>query len=383
FYIVYELSWEQQMKIVIFANSSFNVVNYRKKLIQELMERKHEVHLIVPRDQNFSKLRSHFTNQIHSIPLSPKGINPIWEIFSFFHILKTIKSIAPDIIINFTIKCTIYGSLAAHIARVQSIYSVITGLGSVFSKYSTYSIFLKIFIKPFYRMALTKNRKVFFQNKDDQRLFEKLSMVDLKQCEIVAGSGVDTAFFSRISKKNRIPNSFIMVSRIIWEKGVREYIQAAMKIKNEYPDAVFSLMGPLESDSLELPRNELSKWIDSSAINYIPSSSKVKEQLDVHKFFIFPSFYREGIPRAILEAMSMEMPIITTDNPGCRETVVNGANGFLIPVQNAQKLESKMRELLNSSPDLIRQFGKMSRRICKEKFDVRKVNSQMINGMGL
>lgn len=367
------------MKIAIFTSSSVNMMVHRKNLIRGLLGKGHELHLIVSQDQQYSELSSHFVASLHSVPLSRTGTNPFSEVRTLFYLRKLIRSIAPDVIINFTPKSVLYGSLAAHWAGIKNIYSVTTGLGRIFSRDTLGYLFLRVVVKLLYKMALPKNRKVFFQNPDDQQLFQQWGLITPQQGEIIAGSGVDLSHFSRTNGKSW-PNSFIMVARLLEDKGVREFVQAARKIKHDHPQTIFSLMGNLETGLMAITQKELQKWIDSGVINYIPYSPQVKEQLQKHQVFVLPSYYREGIPLSILEAMSMEMPVITTLAPGCRETVIEGENGHLIPVKDAPALAARMKKFLDH-PDYIKKLGQAGRQICEEKFDARKVNDQMIKSI--
>ena len=352
-------------------------------MICGLVKKGHEVHLIAPRDRQFLELSSHFATPLHDLPLSPRSMNFLREIRTLLCLFKIVRSVSPDVMINFTIKCVIYGSLAAAWGRVKNIYSVMTGLGSIFSKNSLGHFFKKILVRLLYKKALAKNKRVFFQNREDRQLFQEWNLITPNQGEVVNGSGVDLEYFSKADNGPLPnPNSFIMVARLLQDKGVREFVRAAEKIKCDYPGAVFSLMGSPEVGPTAISQEELKGWINSKIINYIPHSPEVKEQLEKHQVFVLPSYYREGVPRSLLEAMSMGMPVITTLTPGCRETVREGENGYLIPVKNPQILEEKMRGFLDN-PSRIGQFGQVGRQICKEKFDVRKINGQMMKGMGL
>ena len=371
------------MKVVIFANSSFYIINFLKHHIHALIDNGHEVHVIVPhsnRERNFQNPRTHFPIILHTLSLDRKRINPIREVYCLFELWKILHSISADTIINFTIRPVIYGTFVAHRAKIKNIYSVITGLGFVFSGNSFYQRLLRKLVLPLYRISFPKNKTVLFQNKDDKKFFQEKGIVN-ERSEIINGSGVDLKYFSRIAKGK--PNSFIMVARLLKDKGVYEFIDAAREVKKCHPKVIIDLMGPMDSNPASISKKDLQEWISSKVINYIPPSDTegLKKQLEKHQVFILPS-YREGLPRSTLEAMSMAMPIITTDVPGCRETVAHNKNGLLVAPKDSHALQQAMNEFLDN-PQLVESFGNESRKMCQERFDVNKVVQRMIDICGL
>ncbi|VUX54829.1 Glycosyl transferase [uncultured Woeseiaceae bacterium] len=310
------------------------------------------------------------------VTISRSGINPFSDFRFLVTLIGVLKRDKPDVVLNFTIKPSIYGSIAAKMVGISFIASTITGLGYIFTGDTLKSRVLSILIKLQYRLSLRFNNLVFFQNPDDEELFRFLSLTKQVKTKVINGSGVDTRKFVRHNQHPR-ENSFIFVGRILRDKGVNEFIQAARLLKTKYPNATFTILGPTDDNPNSLTEQDLESCISSGVIQYLPAQLDVRTVLDDHEVFVLPS-YREGTPRSTLEALSMSMPIVTTDVPGCRETVMSGSNGYLVEAKNTVSLAEGMERFIVNR-HLVKPFGESSRALVCSKFDVRMVNESIMS----
>jgi glycosyltransferase involved in cell wall biosynthesis len=362
-------------KIIFIAPKTSTVLNFRGKLMNDVYKKGYEVVAIVPEegyDDEFKKLG------VRNIVLNfnKSSLSPFSSLKYLLGLKKIIKDEKPDVVFSYAMKPVIFGSIAAHRAKVKEIYSLVCGLGYVYAVDSFKTKILRLICGILYKIAFKYNKKVMFQNIDDINEFSKMKYLKKEKCELVNGSGVDLNKF----KKNVLPNnnSFIMVSRIIKEKGVREYFEAASIIKEKYPDAKFTYIGMYDK-SYARDFLELKKYIDKGIVEYIPETNKVADYVSKHAIFVLPSYYREGIPKTLLEASAMARPIITTNTPGCRETVIDGINGYFVNPKDVNDLAEKMEKMINSTN--LQQMGNESYKICLEKFDIKIINDKMMEIM--
>lgn len=305
------------------------------------------------------------------------GTNPIQDIIGFFSILKAIIKEKPDKIFTYQAKTIIYGCIAAKLAGVKEIYALMGGLGSVFRSKSN-NLAKSIMIIG-YKLAFKFCNNVFFENKDDYMEMYSTGLIKENQVVMINGSGVNMRKFT----KKPIPQNpvFLFVGRIIRDKGVIEYLEAAKIVKEKYPSSKIQILGFFDTNPTAIKREELQPYINKGIIEYLGSTDDVRPFLEKCSVFVLPS-YHEGTPKSVLEAMATGRPIITTDAPGCRETVIDGKNGFLVPVRDSRKLAEKMIWMIEHSEEA-KKMGEESFKICKEKFDVNKVNKVILKAMGL
>ena len=278
--------------------------------------------------------------------------------------------------------------MAAKLARVPNRFALITGLGYAFQgadeKNYKKSNLQKIMHK-LYSVALASAHKVFFQNPDDEALFKSMGIIKPNaSTTVVNGSGVDISEYSVqpfVTIDDILIPRFLLIARLLGDKGVREYAQAAKIIKDKYPQAQFDLVGWIDDNPDAIEQQELDRWINEGLFNFWGKLDDVKPAIAASSIYVLPS-YREGTPRTVLEAMAMGRPIITTDAPGCRETVIDGYNGYLVPVKAVEELAAAMERFI-VNPELIIEMGKASRQLVEEKFDVDAVNQSMLEAMGL
>lgn len=382
------------MKFLLIATSLSSITNFRGKLLSEISKNGGEIFIILPDifigDSGLNRLQNNGYT-VHFVPLLRTSISPVLDVKSIFNIYFKIKEIKPDIILSYTIKPVIYGSIAARLAGAKQIYSLITGLGYAFislddpnHKVTT----LQNIVFKLYKIALSFCVKVFFQNSDDAALFHQMKLVNKDKTIIVNGSGVDLSHYTYdISILEEMsPNKplvFLMLGRIIGDKGIREYVGAAKNIKKKYGDrVVFQLAGGLDSNPTAIKQDELDTWINEGSIEYLGKLKDVRPAITNSHVFVLPS-YREGTSRSILEAMSIGRPIVTTNVPGCRQLLENGKNGFLAEAKSIESLEEALEKVIKLSTEELVRLGVHSRHIVEEKYDVDKVNAHMLREMGL
>ena len=371
--------------ILIIASNGSSLINFRLNLIKDLLGKGHKVSVASPKTnlpKNFQKVLQNLNIKIHNFSLSSTGLNILKDFLSCVQIYKIINNSKPDIIISYTIKPVIYTGFILWFLKKIIYYPMITGLGYAFiDRHSIKHKILKYLTFNLYKLALKKSEKIIFQNKDDRSLFIKLKIIKNKNLtHIVNGSGVDLSAYP-FSKLPPEP-IFLMISRLLIDKGVREYFQAAKIVRSSYPNAQFKLAGYFDKNPACISHDELKSWIKDGSIQYLGEIESVQAILKSCRYFILPS-YREGTPRSTLEALSSGRPVITTDVAGCRETVVHEKNGLLVPVKDQVALANAMIKLLEKSDDKIETMARESFLIAKNKYEINKVNKSIIEIMNL
>ncbi len=353
--------------IVLTSNTSWSMWNFRKGLMNALLEMGYDVYVVVPEDE-YSK---NFPKFIPLKNLDRKGKNPIKDAKLLLEYISIYRRIKPDLVLSFTIKPNIYSSLACRILGIRCI-STITGLGYVFVKKS----FLTKLVSFLYKIALAKNHKVIFLNPDDMKLFLENSIVNKEKGIIIKGEGVNTNHFSPELCKNsqESPFVFLMVSRLLWDKGVGEFVSAGRLLKKAYEEKVeLWLLGPIDKGNpSSVSEQDIRKWEEEGIVKYLGVFDDVRPFLCKAHCVVLPS-YREGIPRSLLEAMAMGKPIITTDSPGCREVCIDGENGFLVKPRDVQSLFKAMETMYKLSREQREDMGRSGRRLALEEFSEERV----------
>lgn len=373
--------------------SSFlpSVLNFRGKLLEAIHQQGYEIHIIAPDLALFPAEHKNLLDLgycVHEVPMQRTGTNPAADVKTLLRMYGLIKKIKPDYVLSYTIKPVIYGTLAAWLAKVPHRYALITGLGYAFQNVETNSkrsIFQKL-VHGLYQQALSRSHKAFFQNPDDLKLFQDLKLLSSNTPAVVVnGSGVNVTDFNVLplpqNEQQQAKISFLLIARLLLDKGIREYAQAAKIIKNKYPHVEFNLVGWIDENPSAITQQELDQWVGNKTVKYWGKLTDVRPAIAESSVYVLPS-YREGTPRTVLEAMAMGRAIITTDAPGCRETVIDGDNGFLVEVKSVQSLVEAMQKFINQ-PELIEKMGNRSREIALHKYDVHQVNKHMMQEMGL
>lgn len=371
------------MKFLLIAGYPDSLLNFRGPLIDSLLHSGLEVHVAAPDLPPGSEIRCKLERksiQVHDIPLRRTGMNPLADTVALLSLWALIRGIQPDYVLGYTIKPVIYGSIAAWLSGVPKRFALITGLGYAFQEAEGGRRILKRLVHRLYRLALARTGVVFFQNPDDQALFRKEHILKEDDVSVVVnGSGVDIASFA-IAPLPEAPR-FLLIARLLCSKGIREYAAAAASVRATYPNIEFGLVGWVDDNPDSIAQAELDDWVSAGTLAYYGRLSDVKPAIANAGVYVLPS-YAEGTPRTVLEAMAMGRPIITTDAPGCRETVTDGQNGFLVPVKSVAALAEAMTAFIRN-PSLMTVMGAESRRIAEEKYDVNKVNAHMLAEMGI
>jgi len=371
-------------RFLMIAGYPDSLLNFRGPLLNALLAAGLDVHVAAPDLPANSEIRQRLEAlgvQVHEIPLNRTGMNPVSDLGSLFNLWRLMRRLKPDFSLAYTIKPVIYGNVAAWLAGVPARFALITGLGYAFQGEAGQRSWLKRIVQNLYGFALAKVTKVFFQNPDDEALFYDLGILDSSNPKtvVVNGSGIDVDSFTVAHFPET--TQFLLIARLLGDKGVREYVQAAATVRKQYPNTVFGLVGWIDENPDAIDSDELQNWVASGVVKFYGRLADVKPAIADSSVYVLPS-YREGAPRTVLEAMAMGRAVITTDAPGCRETVVHGKNGFLVPVKSTAELAAAMIHFIEN-PALVVAMGQESRLLAEEKFDVRKVNDHMLREMGI
>ena len=368
-------------KIVVFGSLAESLINFRGSLLKKMVENGNDVFTCAPNASADiqAKLKA-LGVKYRNIPIDRVGLNPGKDTYTVFKLISLFREIKPDAILCYTIKPVLYGSFVGRMVGIPQVFSMITGLGYTFSSGGLKERFINVLVRLFYKLSLFGNTRIFFQNPDDRDLFQKLGLINQSEkAVLINGSGVDVNYFHLAPFPRVI--SFLLIARLLKDKGILEYIEAIKIVQKKYSEVKFRLVGWIDKGSTGISQHDLDLWIQDGTVEYLGKLDDVRTAIADTSIYLLPS-YREGTPRTVLEAMSMGRPIITTDAPGCRETVTHGRNGFLVPIRDSVALAEAMEQFVRN-PDLIKKMGNESRKIAEDKYDVRKVNEVIMNAMNL
>lgn len=362
------------MKILVISPRNKSIFNFRGDLIKDMIKNHNEVYAVGPNEEFLDDIYALGIRKFFSVKLERNTIGILNDISYFLKLKKLIKELKPDMVFSYTIKPVIYGSIAAGANKVKNIYAMVPGLGRMFGKNGFKAGLLKRMILVLYKKAFKYCNSVIFQNPTDLQEMVKNKCLQIEKTAVVNGSGVNMQRFVR----TELPpiSNFLMAARIIREKGVFEYCEAARKVKKMYPEASFVLLGGLDNSNGAITLEDLKPYIDDGSVQYL---GEVKDPVSYYNrasAFVLPSYYREGLPRTILEAMSCGRCVITTDWPGCREAIEDGVNGFLVPIKDVDALAEKIKLLLDN-PEKLEQMAENAYQTCKSKYEINIVNAQM------
>lgn len=370
-------------KISIVYNTTFYVVKFRLNLINRLVAAGHEVLVISPEDEYTKTLRDKGI-QHRSIYMSQYGMNPVAEVISLFSTYKALKEFQPDVSLHYTIKPNTFGTIAARLAGTQIINNI-AGVGKAFSNKD--SLFAK-FISRLYRFSLRYSSVVFFQNFDDMNLFLAKQIIPKEKAQRIPGSGVDLQAYQATPFKQPTKFRFLFIGRLLLEKGIVEYLQAAANIinLNQYTNGVeFFAVGEHEDRAEFIDSKKLEEYCSLNQIHYLGTVSpeKMPKIIAAADCAVLPSYYGEGVPRSLLEAAALGKPMITTDNVGCREVVEDEINGYQIPIQDTPALEAAIKKMLSLDSQALEKMGKRSRQKVEQEFSEELVISAYLNNIDL
>lgn len=375
-------------KIIIIGTVASSLYTFRKDLILSLIDKGYTVYGFT---SDIDKAELAKIAQLGAIPtyykLSRGGLNPYEDLSNTISLYKKIKKIQPDIVFSYFIKPVIYGTLAAKLARVPKKIAMIEGLGFAFTEqpegYSKKAKIVQRVQVALFKLALPLANKIIFLNPDDVKDLLYTHSIPVRDYEVLGGIGLklDDYPYQPVNPKNDKTN-FLFIGRLLKEKGIFDFIEAAKIVKQRYPNAKFTVLGRTDADNPgALHANQVQELVATGVIDYPGQVANVVDWIADSNVFVLPS-YREGVPRSTQEAMAVGRAVITTDVPGCRETVIDGKNGFIVPKWNPQALAEKMIYFIEN-PEQIQVMGEESYKIAQEKFDAEKVNQRLVNILGL
>lgn len=375
------------MKVIMIGTVASSFLGFRADLIKLLLNQQHVIYAFT---SEYSKEELDKIEALGAIPmiyqLNRGGLNPLADIKSTYALSKQIKKIAPDLVFSYFVKPVIFGTLAAKIAKVPKVIGMLEGLGYTFTDQpegiSKKTQLIKSAQVLLYKIALPQLDKLIFLNPDDAKDLLERYKIRVKKTKVLGGIGLNLEDYS-YSNKYPFNITFIFIARLLAEKGIHDYIAAAKIVKNSYPNARFIALGKIDKEALgALSELELQQLVNQGVFEYPGHVSNVSEWIANSSVFVLPSYYREGVPRSTQEAMAIGRAVITTDVPGCRETVVDGVNGFLVEKWNPQALAEKMVYFIEN-PEQVAIMGLESYQIAQEKFDADKVNKRLLDILGL
>lgn len=352
------------MRILLTVNTAWNVTNFRRPLIAALQAAGHDVVVLAPPDGQRTAIEAMGCRFV-ALAMDQKGLSPARDFGLLMGLIRHFRHEKPDLVLGYTIKNNIYGALAARMLRVPFVPTV-TGLGTAFLSGRT----LRLVAETLYRVTFARVPAVFFQNRDDLMLFTSRGLVKDRQARMVAGSGIDTRHFAPQPKPERSGSvRFLLIARILRDKGIVEFVEAARIVRASHPQTRFELLGPLGSENRSAIAPDLVRsWIDEGIVEHHGSVDDVRPFIAAADCVVLPS-YREGMPRTLLEAAAMARPLIASDVPGCREVVDDNVNGFLCKVRNASSLAAAMLRFLELSEGRREAMGQAGHRRVLRDFD--------------
>ncbi|MDX0600967.1 glycosyltransferase [Sinorhizobium medicae] len=377
---------QQKRVIAVVASLTASLVIFRLELLKRLVAAGHDVIAFAPEhdarvEQELAQIGVRFIR----IPMARTGLNPLEDLRTFWALRRHFSRLKPDIVLPYTMKPIIYAGIAARTLGIRERCFLVTGLGHIFSEAAGASLKVKAIrhlCVRLYRTALRGARVVFVYNDADENDIRRYRMLSGHLSPtMISGSGVDLDHFA-FSTPPRGGPTFLMVARLLRDKGVVEYVEAARIVRRSFPNARFQLLGHFDSNPTAISREEIDAWGREGILDYLGTTVDVRPYLAACNAFVLPSYYREGIPRSILEALATGRPVITTDLPGCRDTVQPGKNGLVVKARDVAALAEAMTTVAKN-PDLAEEMGRRSRELAETRFDVHMINRMLFDGMHL
>lgn len=372
-------------RIALVASLSYSLVNFRLELMKAMVAAGHEVIAFAPEHdpEIIAKLEEIGVSFV-TIPMSRTGMDPLADLRTLSALASQFRELKPDVVLPYTMKPVIYGGIAARLAGVPKTHALMTGLGFIFSddNMSVRKALIRKISVILYRIALRNAEKLFIYNSADMHDIERHRMAG-RGSELIPvdGSGVDLDLYPQSPVPDG-PARFLLVSRLLGDKGIREFVEASRIVRAKYPDVIFEILGPFDSNPAGIRQEEIDAWAREGSVVYRGETRDVRPYLANCSAFVLPSYYREGIPRTLLEALATGRAVVTTDMPGCRETVVDGENGFLVKPRDAVSLANAL-EKLAANRELLKSMGQHSLALARNRFDVNLINRKLLAAMEL
>jgi glycosyltransferase involved in cell wall biosynthesis len=372
------------MRVAILGTQAKDLVNFRGHLLSELAKAGHVAYGIAPEGTPEIKAALEQLGATYvPIALDRTGMNPLREIRTFFELWRLFRRLRLDLLLAYELKSVAFGTLAARCAGVPKRFAMITGRGTTLQgePQGGRERLVRFVVKRLYRLALPRTHGVFFQNQDDCSFFGQEGMLPASvPRKLINGSGVSLDYFA-LSPLPAGTTTFLFVGRLLRNKGLHEFVEASRILAEKKIPVRCRILGPLDVNPNGITASQLNAWVQEGFVEYLGEAKDVRPALREAHALVLPS-YGEGTPRSVLEAMSMGRAVVTTDAPGCRETVVEGLNGFMVPVGDVAAL-AKAMEKLAADPSLISRFGEESRKLAEQKYDVRLVTAEILSFLGL
>jgi glycosyltransferase involved in cell wall biosynthesis len=355
--------------ILMIGNTSWGMYRFRGDLIHYLVSLGFKIIVVAPLDA-FSSCLTDLGAEHVELAVDRKGTNPFRDLIYFFKLVKIIFYNRPDVVFSYTIKPVLYGTLAAWVSGVPQRVAVITGLGNTFNSENLINKITKML----YKICLHFSTQVWVLNSEDMAIFLNHGLVVKEKFFLLPGEGVDTRHYDLCEKPVGI--TFSAISRMLWDKGIGIFVESARILKPKYPEITFNIVGPVDNDNPEgISLEQLKSWHAEGVVNYLGSTNDVKSILQKTNCLVHPTYYKEGLPRNLLEASSMGIPCITTNIPGCKDVVLDGVNGFLINPENIQDLVSAMIKFIHLTSEDRMKMSLNGRRRVEERFSAELINS--------
>lgn len=369
------------MKIVVVASLAFSLTNFRGRLLADMVACGHHVIAVAPeQDERVAGELAAIGVEYRSMPMARTGLNPFVDLMTLAWLVRLMLRERPDVVLAYTQKPIIYAGLASRLAGRTRYYAMVSGLGHAFGEGAPR--WLRATVARLYKSALARAEAIFVFNADDRDEMLRHDMIEKDAMVVrVPGSGVDLDHYAAVTVPPG-PAHFVMIARLLRSKGLFEYVEAARAIRKLDPDVRFDLIGPLDPNPAGVDIAQLRAWEHEGIVNYLGETRDVRSGLAAAGVFVLPSWYREGLPRTILEAMAMGRPVITTDMPGCREPIKEGLNGYLIPPRDVSALQRAMARFV-ADPASIARMGRHARATAVARYSVERVNNILLSTMRL
>lgn len=368
--------------VVLVGSYAPSLLNFRGKMLEEWVRLGHQVSATAPDAGDEIKAGlAKIGVTYYNIPLQRRGLNPVNDWAYLWRLFRLFRRIKPDLVLGYTIKPVVYGSLAARLAGVKCISSMITGLGYTFVAMTPRARVLRGLAVFLYKLSMRHNRVVFFQNHDDLQVFADNNILPgTTRAVVIPGSGVDVDHYTPVALPKQ--DAFLMIARMVREKGVLDYMEAAKLLKVEYPDISFRMLGHTGKGTSYISEQELAQACEAGIVEYLGTLKDVRTAIADCSVYVLPTHGGEGTPRTVLEAMAMGRAVITTDTPGCREAIIDGENGLLIPPRNVPALIAAMKRMLDARHERDK-MGAANRDKAVQIYSVHKVNAMITQSLGL
>jgi glycosyltransferase involved in cell wall biosynthesis len=370
-------------KIILFANTDWYLYNFRRSLALAVQAAGHDVLLISPPGEYGARFGELGLRWMPLAAMDRRSLNPWREVRALAELVALFRRERPTLVHDFTIKCAVYGSLAAMLTGVPARINAVAGLGYVFASDDRRARLLRPLVRTLMRFALRGRRsRLILQNRDDARMFERHGLIEDARVRVIAGSGVDCTRFVPRSRPRNEPPRVLLAARLLWEKGLAEYVQASRSLRAQGRRVRFLLAGASDpGNPAAVPEATVRGWADEGAIEWTGHVDDMPKLFASTDIFVLPSYYREGLPRSLIEAAACAIPRITTDMPGCRDAVTDGVDGMVVPPKNADALSAAIARLLDA-PELARKLGLAARTKALAEFDERIVIRRTLETYG-